>query len=354
MSASRKAHFFAPGRAGKGNKSHGEGPGVLIVEGRWRYRYNMVTKDGRWWKMNCQQQINPELSCNARAMVFKKDDGTFFLVKEEGDHNHDVNEAAIMAEEYKIKMVEIVKKDPSAPVGEAIKAVKREIAEEHSDNEQLLKDIVSELGSNHSLELKLLRVRNKIIGPLPKSRDRFDPRHFLKKIFKNKAENVEVLDSNKLPENWRTLVDKVNPDSQYRWDKKERNQKYEEEPKDPMESERESTPTESEVLVEDIGAETENIPNDGVPMDNVLGPEEENHKDSTAEPEEPPPAGKDLPKRILAFTTKRLLQLFAKSRRGSLDGTFKSCCKMWCQQFVWMVKYNGRFSHDISFFLSFS
>ena len=72
MSASRKAQFFAPGRAGKGNKSHGEGPGVLIVEGRWRYRYNSVTKDERWWK------INPELSCNARAMVFKKDDGTFF------------------------------------------------------------------------------------------------------------------------------------------------------------------------------------------------------------------------------------------------------------------------------------
>ena len=31
-------------------------------------------------------------------------------------------------------------------------------------------------------------------------------------------------------------------------------------------------------------------------MDIVLGPEEENHKDSNAEPEEPPPAGKDLPK----------------------------------------------------------
>ena len=73
-----------------------------------------------------------------------------------------------MAEEYMIKMLEIVKKDPSALVGEAMKAVKREIAEEHSDNKQLQKDIFSELGSNHSLELKLLRVRNKIIGPLPK------------------------------------------------------------------------------------------------------------------------------------------------------------------------------------------
>ena len=63
------------------------------------------------------------MSCKAKATVFKKVDGTFFLVKEEGDHNHDVNEAAIMAEEYKIKMVEKVKKDPSGQVGEAIKAI---------------------------------------------------------------------------------------------------------------------------------------------------------------------------------------------------------------------------------------
>ena len=78
-------------------------------------------------------------------------------------------------------------------------------------------------------------------------------------------------------------------------------------------------------------------------------PEETTNKDSNNEPEEPPPAGKDLPKRILAFTTRRLLQLFAKSIRGSLDGTFKSCCKLWCQQFVWMVKYNGRLYHDFLF-----
>ena len=167
-----------------------------------------------------------------------------------------------------------------------------------------------------------------------------------------------------MPEDWRTLVEKVNPDSQYRWDRKERNQKYDKESEDPMESEKEPTPPESEILIEDIGAETDDIQSDGVPMDDVLGPEkqnnkdsndepakpeETNNKDSNDEPEEPPPAGKYLPKRILAFTTRRLLQLFAKSIRGSLDGTFKSCCKLWCQQFVWMVKYNGRLSYDFLF-----
>ena len=44
------------------------------------------------------------------------DDGSFYLTNEIGDHNHLVNHAAILAEELKLGMVELVKKDPSAPV----------------------------------------------------------------------------------------------------------------------------------------------------------------------------------------------------------------------------------------------
>ena len=35
------------------------------------------------------------------------------------------------------------------------------------------------------------------------------------------------------------------------------------------------------------------------------------------------------PKQVLAFSSKKLLHLFSKCERGSLDGTFKSCCKHW-------------------------
>ena len=76
--------------------------------------------------MNCVEQTNAEYSFSAMAMVVKRlDDGTFFLLGEKGDHIHDVNKAAIIAEELKLRMVDIVKKDPSAPVGEAIKATKK-------------------------------------------------------------------------------------------------------------------------------------------------------------------------------------------------------------------------------------
>lgn len=35
------------------------------------------------------------------------------------------------------------------------------------------------------------------------------------------------------------------------------------------------------------------------------------------------------------------MELFSKCKRGSVDGTFRSACKMWHQQFIWMVKRNG-------------
>ena len=41
------------------------------------------------------------------------------------------------------------------------------------------------------------------------------------------------------------------------------------------------------------------------------------------EPETPPPASKSLPKRVLAFSSKKLLNLFSKCSRGSVDGTLK-------------------------------
>ena len=61
--------------------------------------------------MNCVEQTNKEYSCSAKAMVVKRlDDGRFFLPVEKGDHMHVVNEAATVADELKLLMVEIVKK----------------------------------------------------------------------------------------------------------------------------------------------------------------------------------------------------------------------------------------------------
>ena len=50
---------------------------------------------------------------------------------------------------------------------------------------------------------------------------------------------------------------------------------------------------------------------------------------------------KDLPNRILAFSSKKFLKLFHKHLRTSVDGTFKFSCFLWAQQFRWSAKISG-------------
>ena len=84
---------------------------------------------------------------------------------------------------------------------------------------------------------------------------------------------------------------------------------------------------------------------DEVPEENIVEADEivlEESEEVSSEyegPETPPPASKSLPKRVLAFSSQKLLNLFSKCKRGSVDGTFKSSCKLWKQQFIFMLKY---------------
>ena len=84
-------------------------------------------------------------------------------------------------------MCELVRSDPAAPV---------EIVEEIGDDEDFYMEVIDSLGTHHSLELRLLRVRNEKIGKMPKSRDHFDPFYFLQNIY-GKNENLVIMDSNK-------------------------------------------------------------------------------------------------------------------------------------------------------------
>ena len=266
--------------------------------------------------MYCVQQGNPEFGCRAKATVVKREDGSYFLYSCDTEHNHLVSEAAIKAEEYKQRMGELVRKDPAAPVGEAIKSVKMDIVEEHGDDDDYYMEVIDSLGSRHALELRLLRVRDEKIGHMPKSRDHFDPIFFLNRIY-GENQKVVVLDSNKLSPNWQEKITKPNANSKYVWDKLS----------DEMRS-HEGDPIVEEVLI------------DGNDLDDACGENLEPDHDVIDGPECPPEPSKILPKRILAYTSTKLLKLFAKCKRGSVDGTFKSCCKMWTQQFVFMLKYN--------------
>ena len=94
-------------------------------------------------------------------------------------------------------MCEVVRSDPAAPVGEAISKIKLEIVEEIGDDKYCYMEVINLLGTHHSLELRLLCVRNEKNGRMPKCRDHWDLVYFLQNIY-GKNENVVIMDTNKL------------------------------------------------------------------------------------------------------------------------------------------------------------
>jgi hypothetical protein len=74
MAAIKKEHYFYPGHKGKTGKIR---PGILVIDGKYKFRYNQTNKDQTIYKMYCVQQANPEFSCRAKATVVKRDDDSF-------------------------------------------------------------------------------------------------------------------------------------------------------------------------------------------------------------------------------------------------------------------------------------
>ena len=99
MATTNIEHYFYQGRKGKTGLL---GPGILVVEGKHKFRVNQVNKDRSIFKLYCVQQGNPEFGCKAKATVGRRDDNSFFLYSCDIDHNHLLNKAIIIAEELKL------------------------------------------------------------------------------------------------------------------------------------------------------------------------------------------------------------------------------------------------------------
>ena len=205
-------------------------------------------------------------------------------------------------------MKEIVRKEPEKPVGNAVRKVRVEAAHQYASKEpDFYMHLVAELGSDSALEKQLLRVRYEIYGSTPKSRNHLNPEEFFQRVYGD-ANDIVVLDSNNLKEDWRNDIDRENEDSEYNWDRmSDRLRDIEKEFHSDNDDDSEETET---------SEETEN-------------------ESSETEPE------RDLPKRVLAFTSESLLSQLGRGLKTSVDGTFKSSCSLWRQMFVWMVKDRG-------------
>ena len=243
--------------------------------------------------------------CPARARVIKFED-KWILKSADNNHKCEPNKAKVTAELLRCKMKSIVRANPALPCGQAVRTVRIHAATEFGNDDDFYKHLVAELGTDSALEKQLLRVRHEVIGPTPRSRNAFDAKNFLDRIYGNEDE-VIVLDSNELGDKWREDISKVNNKSGFDWTKIN---------------------------------------------DNIRNIEEEFHDDDNSndisqsvEPEaEDEPTDileRDLPKRVLIYTSKKLLKQLSMNKKSSVDGTFKSSCKLWTQQFIWMSKSKG-------------
>ena len=175
----------------------------------------------------------------------------------------------------------------------------------------LWNEVVECLGDYSALDKRLYRAREKVVGKAPKNRNQFDPNAFF-----DNGSDVIVLDSNNLPDGWKTDIEaKVSENESARtreWGNTNAKAREYEKSMDEFEQ---------SVVGE---------------LDELAQVEEMDEEEQTEEQG-------NLPKGVLAFTSKKLLTLFETNLTGrsSLDGTFKSVPVLWKQLFIWMIKYNG-------------
>ena len=169
-------------------------------------------------------------------------------------------------------MKDIVQKDPVKAVEKAVRKVREAAADEYGEDEDFYQHLVAELGTDSAIEKQLLRVRLEVIGQTPKSRNKFEPFIFLERIYGEN--NIIVCDSNQLKEDWRERINNPNTNSEYNWSK----------------------------LTDDMRNIEEEFNDENV-SDNIEINEEVIEEDETFSDI----TDKDLPKRVLAFTSKKLL-----------------------------------------------
>ena len=282
-------------RQGRNNPVTGRvNPGILTVDEKYEFVAHEATKDKKYWSYVCKYRRTPKVMCLAKARVSYWEEKEKWILQHADSHVCEPNRPRVIAELLRDRMKSLVRQDPAKAVGKAVRAIRIEAAREYSEDEVFYQKLVAELGTDSALERQLLRVRAEVIGPTPRSRNEFQPKNFISRIFGDT--NDVVLDSNDLSEGWKDDIDRTNRSSEYEWNN-----------------------LTTEIL-------------------NMVETEHEEYNSEAQDIDTEDSVDKDLPKRVVAFTSPTLLKQLSKNLKTSVDGTFKSSCSLWTQQFIWMVK----------------
>ena len=259
-------------------KSERKNPGIMAVDDKYEMTAHILSRDKSCWTYCCKYRLTRGVRCPATARVVQL--GEKWILQMATDiHTCEPSRPRVIAEKLKAQMKELVRNDPVKPVSQAAKQVRIEAAEIYASDPEFYQHLLLELGSDSALEKQLLRVRYEIVGETPKSRNFITPNKFFSEIYGSKH-GIIVGDSDELGSNWRSEIEKTNPNSEYSW--------------------------------QNMNDEIINMENDGEITSNLC---DENDQEN------------DRPKRVLLFTSLKLLKLLEKGKKTSVDGTFKSSPK---------------------------
>ena len=322
MSTPRVQYYFRPGRLMKRGRTN---PGILIVDRVRAFQCNSISKDMDRFNYCCNERLTVGIKCRAKAVVMKMDVHgkgiSPVLVKVDLEHDCPVNVPKAIAEEMKAEMKSLVRSEPQKVLAEAIQTVRRKYSEEFAEDEDVFEQIIAELGPDKPILRQLLRVRLEIVGKTPVNRNKFDPSYFLRKLRGN-DHKIVVMDSNELEDGWRNRISITNPESNFSWGNIHVAEAVDEDAEEEYIDENATDDNEAGEMNEDGGYVNEDTDEINLPV-------------------YPDVSEKDLPKRVLAYSSEKLLALFGKNLKSSMDGTFKSACTHYKQSFVWMVKFCG-------------
>ena len=309
----------------KGNSKKPIVPGICIIDDKHKFYFNKILSDGTKGPISLFYQCGMKSSTKCpTSVVLNKLDEKWWPQNLSGDeiHNHVSDKGAILAEVMKKEMFGRVAKNPETKSDDVYRNVIVEYEDRYGDQEEVWEEAIANLPAKDNLARNLRYIRSREHGPLPKNREEFDPEAVVREAIG--GHKVIIMDSNKVVDKgyYKELDDFKNERTEYNDDIddfiKEGHPQFDND--DTIEEEDETN---------DIQNEVPTVP--GLVDYSISSDESENESNSTS---------RNKPKRIIAYSTKKLLKIF-NQRKASGDGTFKICPSLWKQLYIVMVKFGN-------------
>ena len=319
----------------KGQSKNPIVPGICVIDEKFKFFYNKTVSDGQTQPISLFYQcgMKKSMKCSASVILIKLEDKWWpqNLSPDEA-HNHPSDRGAIVAEIMKKEMFAKVARNPETKADDAFRDVVTDFEDRFEDEELIWDDVVANLPNKETLSRNMRHIRSKQHGPLPRNRNDFDPETVVNDALGGRK--VIVMDSNKdLDEEYYV---KVNDFENNRSDFVEDLEPFIRNGEDNLDTQSEDEETSMDEVT-DSEKSAENLRN---PF--FLGETSSNTSNESANNPENLSAGsayQKKPKRIIAYSTKKLLKIFAE-RKASGDG-FKICPSLWKQLYILMVKFSN-------------